>query len=126
MPDIRALEVIMLRIGMAIAFLLALLTAGCSYGSKYNGMGSGMPIMAKLQPDSVMAGGAAFSLVVMGSGFGTDAVVYFNGNPNTTMYNTTAQVTATISADEIMNAGMIPIYVRSGGMNSNTIDFTVQ
>ena len=35
-------------------------------------------------------------------------------------------VTAQVAAVDVMNAGMFPVYVRSGGKNSNMINFTVQ
>ncbi|HYL13195.1 MAG TPA: IPT/TIG domain-containing protein [Terriglobales bacterium] len=111
---------------------LALLMLGCGYGSRnYNaGMmgGSAAPAIAQngLTPSSAMHGGMGFTLTVNGSNFGTDAVVYWNGMPQGSMYVTGNQLTAAITAADIMNAGMIPVYVRTGGQNSNTVNFTVQ
>jgi hypothetical protein len=115
-----------------LALLLALAMLGCGYGSRnYNpGMpgGTAAPTIAQsgLVPSSAMHGGTGFTLTVNGSNFGTDAVVYWNGMPQGSMYVTANQLTAAITAADIMNAGMIPVYVRSGGQNSNTVNFAVQ
>ena len=113
------------------AFLLvSLLMLGCGYGSKnYNpGMtgGGAAPTIATLSPASAMHGGSGFTLTINGSNFGTDVVVYWNGAAQGTMYVTGNQVTAAITGTDILNAGMVPVYVRSGGNNSNPVNFDVQ
>jgi hypothetical protein len=107
--------------------LLTLLAAGCGYGSNYNSgmMGGTVPSVTQLVPNSATAPGMAFTLTVNGSGFGTDAVVYWNGAVRTTTYATGKQVTAMISAADVANPGMVPVYVHSNGQNSNTMNFTV-
>lgn len=117
----------MLRVNTIAIAALMLLSAGCGYGSKYNGgMGAGMPTLMQLSPNSEPPGSGTFTLVAKGSGFGTDSVVYFNGTAHMTTYGTSSQVSATIDASEVMTSGMIPVYVRSAGANSNIIDFSVQ
>jgi len=108
--------------------LLSLFTFGCGYGSNYNGgMGGGgaTPQISQLVPGSANAGDPGFVLTVNGSGFATNAVIYWNAMPLTTMYATNQQVTANIPAANIANPGMVPVYVRSSGRNSNTMNFTV-
>ena len=61
-----------------------------------------------------------------GPGFGTDSVVYWNGAALPSSYGTGTKVTAQVAAMNVMSAGMFPVYVRSGGKNSNMINFTVQ
>jgi hypothetical protein len=117
----------MSRIGLGLLVTLALLTAGCGYGSNYMGSGGGgAPNITSLTPNMANAGDPAFTVTVNGSGFGTDSVVYWNGGALPSSYATGAKVTAQVSAVDVMNAGMFPIYVRSGGKNSNQINFTVQ
>jgi hypothetical protein len=104
-----------------------LFSLGCGYGShNYNNMGGGSPNVTQLVPDSQMHGSGDFMLEVDGSGFGTDAVVYWNGMAQASTYGTGNKVTAKIMAGEVMNSGMAQVYVRSGGMNSNTVNFDVQ
>jgi len=117
----------MSRICLGLLVILTLSIAGCGgYGSNNMGGGAGAPSITSLSPNMTNAGDPAFALTVNGSGFGTDSVVYWNGAALPTSYGTGAMVTAQVTALDVMNAGMFPVYVRSGGKNSNTINFTVQ
>ena len=107
----------------AAGLLLALGLAGCGYGSAMNGA---MPSVSQVAPNPVTHGGAAFTLTVTGMNFGGDAVVYFNGNPLSTAYSSTVQVTAQVPMADIAVTAMVPVYVRSGGQNSNSVTFTIQ
>ncbi len=115
----------MSRICLALLLSLILFIAGCSYGHNYMG-GGGAPNVMTLTPNMKNAGDPAFTLTVTGTGFGTDSVVYWNGAALPSAYGTGTTVTAQVSAADIMTAGMFPVYVRSGGKNSNMINFTVQ
>ncbi len=107
------------------ALLLALSIAGCGYGS--NPMnGAAPPNITQLMPTSVVHGAAAFPMNVAGSNFGADAVVYFNGSPLQTAYGSTTQVTAQVPAVDVTASGMVNVYVRSNGLNSNMVLFTIQ
>lgn len=111
---------------LTCVLLLTLLAAGCGYGSKYSStMGGTMPSITQLMPTSVTAPGAAFTLTVNGTGFGTDALVYWNGTPRTTTYATGKQVTAMISAADVANPGTAQVYVHSNGQNSAMVNFMV-
>jgi IPT/TIG domain-containing protein len=119
----------MFRFSVGLLVALALMSAGCGYSSKYMGGGGGAmgsPTITELVPNNAKAGGMAFTLTVNGSGFGTDAVVYWNGAAQSSMYLSANQVTAQITASDIMSPGMVPVYVRTGGMNSNSVTFTVE
>jgi hypothetical protein len=118
----------MLRIGLGLLLAITLTAAGCGYSSHnyMNGGGGGTPAITQLMPDSTPAGGPAFPLVINGTGFGTDAIVYWGTMTRTTTYNTTTQVTANITAADIMNAGTVQVYVHTAGANSNTMTFTIQ
>jgi hypothetical protein len=115
----------MSRIGVLLVVALAMMAGACGgYNNKMGGAGA--PVVMTLAPNMATHGDVAFTLALNGSGFGTDAVVYWNMAPKASSYATGNQVTAQITAADIMNAGMVPVYLRSGGKNSNTIDFTVQ
>ncbi len=64
-------------------------------------------------------------LTVNGSNFGTDAIVYWSSTVRTTTYVSATQVMATISASDIAMKATIPVYVRTNGQNSNTVNFMV-
>jgi hypothetical protein len=117
----------MSRLSLWFLLALALISAGCGYSSKNMGGGGGVgsPTITQLIPNDANMGGMGFTLTVNGSGFGTDAVVYWNGAPQTSMYLSGNQVTAQISATDLMNPGMVAVYVLSGGKRSNSVDFQV-
>jgi IPT/TIG domain len=111
--------------------LLSLMFVGCGYGSQnYNpgmtGTGGGAPAISSLTPNTAIAGSMAFALTVNGSRFGTDAVVFWNAQPTATMYVSGNQVVADVSAADVAMSATVPVYVRTGGMNSNSMTFTVQ
>ncbi len=116
----------MTRIRCVLLLGILLLTAGCGYSSRNYMNGNGMPNITQLTPQSAMAGEAAFVLDVIGTGFGTDSVVYWGGMTRMTAYVSTTQVKANITAADITNAGTVPVYVHSGGANSNSVNFTIQ
>lgn len=102
---------------------LALGMVGCGYGSNMNGL---PPNIAQLMPNAAAHGSATFSMTVVGNYFGTDSVVYFNGNPLQTAYTSTTQVTAQVPAADVTTASVVQVYVRTGGQNSNMMAFTIQ
>ena len=115
----------MSRIGLISLLIITLFAVGCGYGSNYMG-GAGSPNITSLAPNMATAGDPAFTLTVNGSSFGTDSVVFWNGVALPSAYGTTTQVTATVSTGDVGTAGIFPVYVRSGGKNSNMMNFTVQ
>jgi len=116
----------MLRVGLGFLLAITVLGVGCGYGSHNYMNGNGTPAITALSPSSTPAGGAGFVLTVKGTGFGTDAVVYWGTTTRTTTYGTAGQVSANITANDIMNPGTVQVYVHSGGANSNTMTFTIQ
>ena len=96
-----------------LAALIAL-TVACGYSSKTTPPVAGtMPAIAQLNPDSVTAGGGAFTLTVDGSNFGSKAVVNWNGVAQTanTTYVSGSQLTVAVPAAMIAASGTIQITV---------------
>jgi hypothetical protein len=86
------------------------------------------PVITQINPTTVSAGGPAFSLTVMGGNFSASSVVQVNGSNRTTVFVSSAQLTATISASDITTAGSLAITVfdpTSGTGPSNTVTLTV-
>ncbi len=104
--------------------LIALAMAGCGYSS--GSMNGPMPLINSLMPNAVVHGSATFPMTVTGSNFGADAVVYFNGNVLQTTYQSTTQVTAQVLAADVAASGMVAVYVRTNGQNSNSVGFSIQ
>jgi hypothetical protein len=116
----------MSRIFVVLLLAVVLGSVGCGYGSR-NYMGGGAVQATQLVPSSETAGSGDFLLTVTGTGFGTDAVIYWGTTPQaSSAYMSTTQVTATIPAADIANMGSVQVYVRSAGMNSNALTFTIQ
>jgi IPT/TIG domain len=117
-------EATMSRISLGLLLAITLMGPACGYSHNYMN-GTGMPNVTQLSPSSTAAGGAAFTLTVQGSGFGTDSLVYWGTTTRTTTYDSASEVTADITAADIMNAGSVQVYVHSGGANSNAMTFTI-
>jgi hypothetical protein len=83
------------------------------------------PAITTLTPNSVPVNSVPFTMTVNGSDFERDAVVYFNGAPLNTTFITSKQVVAQLTSANLMFAGLTPVYVRTQGFNSNTVDFDV-
>jgi len=116
--------------------LLLLFELGCGYSSNGQGtVAAGLPTISQLSPNSMAAGGAAFTLTVNGSNFASGATVYWNGGARTTAFVSSAKLTASISAADIANAGTVLVHVQNPGgsgiyMNqpgqaSTSVNFTV-
>jgi len=83
------------------------------------------PTISSLAPDSVPVDSVPFIMTVNGSDFGTDAVVFWNGAPLNTRFVTSSQLIAQLSSTNLEFAGLVPVYVRTQGFNSNTLNFNV-
>ena len=83
------------------------------------------PAIGSLSPSSATAGGPAFTLTVSGSGFLQDAVIRWNGSPLPTTVQSGTQLAAQVSASLIASSGTAAITVISGGVTSNTAQFTI-
>jgi len=81
--------------------------------------------ITQLMPTSATSGGPAFMLTVNGSNFGTDAIVYWSSTVRNTTYISGNQLMAAIAASDIAMKATIPVYVRTNGQNSNTVNFMV-
>ena len=86
------------------------------------------PIITSLSPSSVTAGGPAFTLTVNGSGFVSTSKVQWNASDRTTTFVSSAQLTASISAGDVVAAATVTVSVLSpapGGGASNPATFTI-
>ena|SRR5258708_26812802 len=119
-------------IGMRFTSVIfaSLLAFGCGTGSGKDPHGLktstfSPPSITELVPNSVPVNSVPFALTVNGTNFLTDAIVVWNGTPLSTTFITSNQLVAVLGATNLMNAGLIRVYVRTGGLNSNTVDFDV-
>ena len=83
------------------------------------------PSITLLSPNSVPVNSVPFTLTVNGTNFGTDSVVFWNGIPHNAVVVTSKQLLVTLFQTDLTNFGLIPVYVRTAGLNSNTVDFNL-
>jgi len=83
------------------------------------------PAISSLTPNSVPVDSVPFTLTINGSDFGSDAIVFWNGIPLNTRVISSMQLIAQLQPINLQFAGMVPVYVRTQGVTSNTLDFDV-
>jgi len=81
--------------------------------------------ISSISPSSAVAGSAAFTLTVNGTGFAAGSVVQWGGSARTTTFVSATKVTASIAAADVAVAGSKAVTVKVGTMVSNSADFTV-
>jgi IPT/TIG domain len=83
------------------------------------------PSIMQLSPPSTPVNSVPFMLTVNGTNFGTDATVFWGGVALHTIFITPNQLMASLTSDNLQFTGLVQVYVRSAGLNSNTMDFNV-
>ena len=87
-----------------------------------------VPRAISLSPSSANAGGPQFTLTVNGTGFVATSSVHWNSGSLTTIFVNSGQLTATVPANDIANAGTASVTVVNpspGGGTSNALTFTI-
>lgn len=120
---------VVLELRFLVLFSLMLLLA-CGTGSvtqPHMTVGSGLlpPAINMLEPQSAPVGAVAFTMTIVGKNFGPDAIVYWNGAPIHTTPINSQELMADITVEDLQMAGLVNIYVRTLGQNSNTVTFDV-
>ena len=103
----------------AICLAVAVLLAAPTYSAAQT------PVINSINPTSVTAGSQQFTLTVNGSGFDAAAVVQWNSGGLATNFVSDSQLTATVTADLITNAGTATVTVSDDGSTSNSATFTI-
>jgi hypothetical protein len=84
------------------------------------------PAVSALSPSSLTAGSAAINLKVNGTGFKSGAVVYWNGAPVNTVYQSSTLILAYVSQTALKSKGTATVTVMDPGTSaSNPVTFTV-
>ena len=79
----------------------------------------------QLSPNTVPVNSVPFTMTVTGANFGTDAVVFWNNIPQSTRFISSTQLQVVLTDADLMQFGLAHVFVRTGGQNSNTINFDV-
>jgi len=119
-------------IGMLMALAIGAGICGCGSGASTvpsgNTPGGATPAITSLSPTSTTLGGAAFPLTVSGSNFVPGSVVRWNGSDRPTTFVSSSQLTAQISASDIVTTGTATVTVfnpGSSGGTSNASNFAI-
>jgi hypothetical protein len=102
------------------------MTLGCAATTVAN---SGNAVISFVSPSQVVAGGAAFTLNVYGTGFVGNAVVLWNGSARATQFVSKNQLHVSILSGDIQTAGSASVTVadqRGSSVPSNTVLVTIQ
>jgi hypothetical protein len=114
---------------LSTVFAVTLFASGCgnaSHADPFKTAGNFTPpAIASLTPNSIPVNSVSFTLVVNGSNFGTDSVAFWQGTPRFTRVVNSTTLQVALTQTDLSYAGLVPIYVRTQGLNSNTVDFDV-
>ncbi len=83
------------------------------------------PSITQLSPATTPVNSVPFLLTVNGTNFDTGAIVYWNRTAQHTIFLTPSQLVVSITPQDLLFTGLVQVYVLSGGLTSNTIDFNV-
>ena len=114
-PQIPAL--VLLEICLAIA--------GCAGGTSSTPSPKSIPSIYGISPTSRLAGAPTFTLTVGGGPVLPSSTINFGGTAIATTFVSSSQLTATIPAAAIASAGNAAVTVTTGGVTSNTANFTI-
>jgi hypothetical protein len=75
------------------------------------------PVITLLNPSTAAMGGTPFTLQVIGTGFTTDSIVSVDGQPRTTTFVSSTQLTVPIFASDLTAVRQIPVTVTNPGLS---------
>jgi hypothetical protein len=83
------------------------------------------PALTTLVPNTVPVNSSPFVMTVSGNNFGRDAVVFWNGVPQRTVFLSATQLQVFVTVDDLTEFGFAQVFVQTAGLTSNTVDFNV-
>jgi YVTN family beta-propeller protein len=116
---------------IALVIATAIGVWGCGGGASLPGNNQSpppTPTIITISPNGATAGGAAFTLTIIGINFVAGSTVNFGGAAPATTFVNSAQLTAAISASSIASTGTLAVTVTNpapGGGTSNPVNFTI-
>src|SRR5579863_1387386 len=98
--------------------------------SPHDATAQNAPAITSINPPSVAAGAATFTLTVHGSGYQANSVVQVNGSNRPSIFKSGLQITATIFASDIVAPATLQItvfnpFAAGGGLTSNALSLLV-
>ena len=81
--------------------------------------------ITSLAPNNAPTNSVPFTMLVNGTNFDTGAQAFWNNAPQSTLFVNSNQLQVSVTETDMSFPGSAAIYVRSNGVNSNTIEFSV-
>jgi IPT/TIG domain len=108
---------------------LTLLTAACgapaATKATFTTAITGPLAIRSLTPNSAPTNSVPFTMIVNGANFDTNAQAFWNNVPQSTLFVNGSQLQVSVTAADMSFPGSAAVYVRSNGVNSNTVEFSV-
>jgi hypothetical protein len=111
-------------VGFALALSLGCGTTTHDLKATF-GTGVTPPALNAIDPNTVPVNSTPFVMTLNGHNFGRDAIVFWNNVPHVARFVTSTQLQVSVTADDLTIFGLVQVYVQTGGMTSNTVDFDV-
>jgi IPT/TIG domain len=83
------------------------------------------PALNAIDPATVPVNSTPFVMTLKGHNFGRDAIVFWHNVPHTARFVSSTELQVSVTADDLTIFGLVQVYVQTGGMTSNTVDFDV-
>ena len=81
--------------------------------------------ITSLTPNNAPTNSVPFTMVVNGANFDTSAQAFWNNTPQATVFVNANQLQVSVTQTDMSFPGSAAVYVRSNGVNSNTVQFSV-
>ena len=107
----------------SLLVLFILISLGCGSPSHNPNASHGTFKVFSLLPNSAPVNSVPFTMEVDGANFDADAVVFWSGTPRFTTFVNSQQLFANLTSTNLVLAGTVHVYVRTDGLNSNTVEF---
>ena len=104
---------------LSLCLSVSLLLIGCGSGSGGGVNTTPTPAISSVSPSSFVAGSAAQTITVTGSGFISGSVVEVSGVAEATTYVSSTQLTATVPATQLTSGGNLTVIVSNGATTSS-------
>jgi hypothetical protein len=111
-------------VGFALALSLGCGTTPHDLKATF-GTSSTPPALNAIDPHTVPVNSTPFVLTLNGHNFGRDAIVFWNNAPHMARFVSSTELQVSVTADDLTIFGLVQVYVQTGGMTSNTVDFDV-
>jgi hypothetical protein len=83
------------------------------------------PALTTLTPNTVPVNSSPFTMTVNGNNFGADAIVFWNGAPQRTIFVSATELQVVVTVQDLSVFGFVQVFVQTAGLTSNTMDFNV-